>query len=155
MIAITEWTSETKIEFVCICLLFRYRTMAEEMPVDCVDVKVQFDETAAALSYLQNVASASNNFTHFIGTTQAHTVNGDPLIAYEHMADGRIVQSKSCQTDAEPDNLDVFFSSLANTMRTFPRVEIAKLKLEMSQMVGRKEIELNSTLHLAHLNQLS
>lgn len=36
-------------------------------------------------------------------------------------------------------------TSSANTMRTFPRIEIAKLKLEMSKMVGQKEIELNLT----------
>lgn len=109
----------------------------------CVDVKVQFDETAAAMNYFQNVASASNHFSHFIGSSQP--VSDDPLNAYEHMQpNGAIMQSKCCQTDPETDNLEMFFGSLANTMRTFPKIEIAKLKLEMSKMVGQKEIELNS-----------
>lgn len=112
------------------------------MQIDCNDVKVQFDETAAAMNYFQNVASASNHFSHFIGSSQSGP--DDPLTAYEHMQQGESRQSKCCQTDPETDNLEVFFSSLANTMRTFPKIEIAKLKLEMSKMVGQKEIELNS-----------
>lgn len=114
-----------------------------EIPISCDDVKVQFDEEAAAINYFQNVASASNHFSHFIGSSQP--VSNDPLTSFEHMQESETKQSKYCQTEREQDNLDVFFSSLANTMRTFPRIEIAKLKLEMSKMVGQKEIELNST----------
>lgn len=112
------------------------------MQIGCDDVKVQFDETAAAMNYFQNVATASSHFSHFIGSAQP--VSDDPLTSFEHMQDGEAMQSKYCQTDPEKDNLEVFFSSLANTMRTFPKIEIAKLKLEMSKMVGQKEIELNS-----------
>lgn len=112
------------------------------MAIGCDDVKVQFDETAAAMNYFQNVASASSHFSHFIGSTQP--LSDDPLTSFEHMQDNGAMQSKCCQTDPETDNLEVFFSSLATTMRTFPKFEIAKLKLEMSKMVGEKEIELNA-----------
>lgn len=112
------------------------------MQIGCDDVKVQFDETAAAINYFQNVASASNHFAHFIGSSQP--VTDDLLTSFEHMQEGETMPSKYCQTDPETDNLEVFFGSLANTMKTFPKIEIAKLKLEMCKMVGQKEIELNS-----------
>lgn len=39
------------------------------------------------------------------------------------------------------DNLDHFFDSIASTMRTFPPVSIARIKLQISQIVGEEEIK--------------
>lgn len=40
------------------------------------------------------------------------------------------------------DNLDHFFESIANTMRTFSPLAIAKIKLQISQIVGYEEISI-------------
>lgn len=40
------------------------------------------------------------------------------------------------------DHLDHFFESLASTMRTFPALSVATLKLKMSQLVGEEEVSL-------------
>lgn len=40
------------------------------------------------------------------------------------------------------DHLDHFFESLASTMRTFPALSVATLKLKISQLVGEEEIAL-------------
>lgn len=43
---------------------------------------------------------------------------------------------------AKPDNLDKFFASICDTVRQFPKEEIAKLKLHISQVVGEVEVRL-------------
>lgn len=42
-----------------------------------------------------------------------------------------------------PDGLDTFFAGIAATMRTFPQHEIAKLKLQISTIVGQAEVDLS------------
>ncbi|XP_039961007.1 uncharacterized protein LOC120775079 [Bactrocera tryoni] len=43
---------------------------------------------------------------------------------------------------AQNDSLQIFFESIASTMRTFPPLSIAKIKLQISQLVGNEEIAL-------------
>uniref|UniRef100_A0A034VDA4 MADF domain-containing protein n=1 Tax=Bactrocera dorsalis TaxID=27457 RepID=A0A034VDA4_BACDO len=64
--------------------------------------------------------------------------------------------SKKCATLVEPlppkpsktpklaqnNSLQIFFESIASTMRTFPPLSIAKVKLQISQLVGNEEIAL-------------
>lgn len=38
------------------------------------------------------------------------------------------------------DNLDVFFCAISSTMRRFPPLQVAKLKLEISNLVGAAEV---------------
>lgn len=45
-------------------------------------------------------------------------------------------------TTVPKDHLDHFFESLASTMRTFPALSVAKLKLKMLQLVGEEEVSL-------------
>lgn len=42
-----------------------------------------------------------------------------------------------------PDSLDKFFTGIADTMRTFPKHEIAKIKLNISTLVGQAEVKLS------------
>lgn len=42
---------------------------------------------------------------------------------------------------APKDNLQQFFEAIASTMRTFPPLSIAKIKLQISQIVGQEEID--------------
>lgn len=49
------------------------------------------------------------------------------------------------------DILDKFLLGLGATIRTFPDIEIAKLKLELSNVVFRKEVELAETRAQANI----
>lgn len=42
-----------------------------------------------------------------------------------------------------PDSLDKFFAGITDTMRTFPKHEIAKIKLNISTLVGQAEVKLS------------
>lgn len=42
-----------------------------------------------------------------------------------------------------PDSLDKFFAGIADTRRTFPKHEIAKIKLNISTLVGQTEVKLS------------
>lgn len=42
---------------------------------------------------------------------------------------------------APKDNLQQFFEAIASTMRTFPPLSVAKIKLQISQIVGQEEID--------------
>lgn len=44
---------------------------------------------------------------------------------------------------AKEDNLEIFFRSIANTMHSFSPLQVAQLKLEISTLVGKVEIERN------------
>ncbi|XP_014091883.2 uncharacterized protein [Bactrocera oleae] len=50
--------------------------------------------------------------------------------------------SKAPSTLPKNDSLQIFFESIASTMRTFPPLSIAKIKLQISQLVGNEEIAL-------------
>ena len=53
---------------------------------------------------------------------------------------------KQCARYEQPtpklDNVDKFFSSICDTVKQFPKEEIAKLKLKISQLVGEVEVRL-------------
>lgn len=49
------------------------------------------------------------------------------------------------------DHLDHFFDSLASTMRTFPALSVAKLKLKMNQLVGEEEVSLAQQTQTAQI----
>lgn len=46
-----------------------------------------------------------------------------------------------CNCTHADENLNVFFRGIANTMRTFSQLQIAELKLEISKLVGKVEID--------------
>lgn len=50
--------------------------------------------------------------------------------------------SKAPTPFAKRDSLQIFFESIVSTMRTFPPLSIAKIKLQISQLVGSEEIAL-------------
>lgn len=55
---------------------------------------------------------------------------------------------------APKDNLQQFFESIASTMRTFPPLSIAKIKLQISKMVGEEEVaiaERNAAVEIVYV----
>lgn len=43
---------------------------------------------------------------------------------------------------AQGHSLDIFFRAMCATVKTFPKADIAEIKLKISQVVGTKEIEI-------------
>ena len=54
----------------------------------------------------------------------------------------QIAERKDSTCQNEPDEIDLFFSSIAKTVKTLPRQEQIKLKMEISSMVGNAELSL-------------
>lgn len=52
-------------------------------------------------------------------------------------------KKSSSTVSSQPDSLEKFFSGIADTMRTFSKHEIAKLKLQISTLVGQTEVMLS------------
>lgn len=55
--------------------------------------------------------------------------------------------NQSLAISTQSDGLDRFFAGIADTMRTFPKHEIAKVKLHISTLVGQIEVKLSSPVH--------
>lgn len=55
----------------------------------------------------------------------------------------QILLPKKPSLASSPDSLDKFFAGIADTMRTFPKHEIAKIKLNISTLVGETEVKLS------------
>lgn len=72
-------------------------------------------------------------------------VNGDELAFLIGKKNGTSTakqEQQNCAAD-DPDDLDIFFRSLACTMRKLPLTEIACLKKTLLDVVSQKEIALN------------
>lgn len=75
---------------------------------------------------------------------QLATMQQSPLSkAVRNMVIERPVE-RPIQRPTDMDNLELFFAGIADTMRTFSKHEIAKIKLEISKMVGEAEVKLSS-----------
>lgn len=69
--------------------------------------------------------------------------SSDPMtdLLYELISTRKPNPVNFLQPKTKPkDHLDHFFESIASTMRTFPAISIAKLKLKISQLVGEEEV---------------
>lgn len=70
---------------------------------------------------------------------------GFPRLGTAHIAPtlASSATHRSQMHSPHPDSLDKFFAGIADTMRTFPKHEIAKIKLQISTLVGEAEVKLN------------
>lgn len=55
------------------------------------------------------------------------------------------------QQTPQGHSLDIFFRAMCATVKTFPNADIAGIKLQISQVVGTKEIEIMNRAHNMNL----
>lgn len=60
---------------------------------------------------------------------------------------GKESASSDCSCAKMEDDLILFFRGIASTMRNFTRLQVAEIKLEISNLVGRAEIEISKQEH--------
>lgn len=77
----------------------------------------------------QKTIQSNENACHEIGNNYVSSISQN------------VSAPNTCNCTHADENLNVFFRGIANTMRTFSQLQIAQLKLEISKLVGKVEIE--------------